>query len=154
MVRLGVQDTDRYGRTVASVIRVDGLDVNARQVTTGAAWVYRKYLKDKSLLALEAEAKNRKQGLWSLPVSEQIPPWDWRAAKRAETAQVTPVITQEKSQASFSQHSSPGGSFNCNVMNGCGKMSCAEALYQLNVCRNPYLDGDGDGRPCERQCGH
>lgn len=154
MVRLDVQDTDRYGRAVARATRVDGLDVNARQVSTGAAWAYRKYLKDKSLLVFEAEAKNSKQGLWSLPVSEQIPPWDWRDAKRAGTAQATPVTTQEKPQVSFSQYSSPSGGFNCNTMKGCGKMSCAEALFQLNQCRNPYLDGDGDGKPCERQCGH
>jgi endonuclease YncB( thermonuclease family) len=154
MVRLDVQDTDQYGRTVARVTRVDGLDVNARQVTTGAAWAYRKYLKDKSLLVIEAEAKNSKQGLWALSDSEQIPPWDWRGAKRAGTAQVTPVTPQEKRQTAFSQQSSAGGGFNCNVMKRCGAMNCAEAQYQLKQCRNPYLDGDGDGRPCERQCGH
>ena len=86
--------------------------------------------------------------------SEQIPPWDWRDAKRAGTAQAAPVTTQEKTQASFSQYPSSDGGFNCNTTKGCGKMSCAEALYQLNQCRNPYLDGDGDGEPCERQCGH
>ena len=154
MVRLDVQDTDQYGRTVARVTRVDGVDVNARQVSTGAAWAYRKYLKDKSLLDLEADAKNRKQGLWALQATEQIPPWDWRNSNRAATEAVAPEPLQEKRQASFSQHYSPSGGFNCNTMKGCGKMSCAEAMYQLNQCRNPYLDGDRDGKPCEQQCGH
>lgn len=154
MVRLDVQDTDQYGRTVARVTRVDGIDVNARQVSTGAAWAYRKYLKDKSLLDLEADAKNSKQGLWALPVTEQVPPWEWRNSNRAATELVSQEQLQEKRQASFSQHYSPSGGFNCNTTKGCGKMSCAEALYQLNQCRNPYLDGDGDGKPCERQCGH
>lgn len=157
MVELDVQDTDDYGRTVARTIRVDGVDVNAEQVRSGAAWVYLKYLKDKSLLALEAEAKNIPQGLWALPTSDQVPPWEWRHAKQAGAVPATPVPAQPKRQASFSQFDSPeagggGGSFNCSKLKWCGQMSCAEALYQLNQCGNPNIDGDMDGRPCERQC--
>lgn len=63
---LQVQDTDRYGRTVARVI-VNGQDVNREMVREGAAWVYRAYNRDKSLLAVEADAQARKRGLWALP---------------------------------------------------------------------------------------
>ena len=49
-------------------------------VRQGAAWVYRQYLKDKSLLAVEAEAKAANRGLWALPEAQNIPPWDWRKA--------------------------------------------------------------------------
>lgn len=148
MVRLDVQDTDSYGRTVARVKRVDGLDVNAEQVRAGAAWVYPKHLKDKSLLVVEAEAKNRQVGIWALPASDQIPPWEWRHSGQTDS---TPD-TQPARQTTFSQTESSGGSFNCSKLKWCGQMSCAEAQYQLSVCGNPNIDGDRDGRPCERQC--
>ena len=47
-------------------------------VKIGAAWVYRKYVRDKSLYDIEIEAKAAKIGIWSLPESEQVPPWEWR----------------------------------------------------------------------------
>ena len=155
MVKLNVQDTDSYGRTVARVTRMDGLDVNARQVQVGAAWAYPQHLKDKSLLTLEAEAKKNKLGLWARPISEQIPPWDWRKTQRAAAEPKEPA--QQKRQTSFSQFDSPAtpaGSFSCKPLKWCGQMSCAEAQFQLTQCGNPNIDGDGDGRACERQCGH
>jgi endonuclease YncB( thermonuclease family) len=64
--RVEQQDRDRYGRAVGKVY-VGSLDMNAEQVKRGMAWVYRQYNRDKSLLALEQEAKNAKRGLWSEP---------------------------------------------------------------------------------------
>jgi endonuclease YncB( thermonuclease family) len=72
-----VVTVDRYGRTVARLY-VGDLDVNQEMVRLGAAWVYRKYSKDQSLLDVEAEAKAAKRGLWALPEAEQVPPWEWR----------------------------------------------------------------------------
>jgi len=45
--------------------------------------------------------------------------------------------------------------FKCDRRQYCSQMtSCAEAKYFLANCRNPKMDGDGDGIPCERQwCG-
>lgn len=80
-VLVKIQDTDRYGRTVARVY-VGNIDVNAEMVRIGAAWVYRKYARDQNLFTLEDQAKQRRVGLWSLPESQQIPPWEWRKAKR------------------------------------------------------------------------
>ncbi|MCF1459085.1 MAG: thermonuclease family protein [Shewanella sp.] len=71
------QTTDRYGRVVAHVY-VDGVWVNAELVRNGAAWVYRKYSKMPELLDLEEAAREAKRGLWALPESEKIKPWDWR----------------------------------------------------------------------------
>jgi len=84
-VRVKVQATDKYGRTVGRVY-VDGdpatqvptVDVNAEMVRRGAAWVYRGYSNDPSFLFLEEEAKREKRGLWSLPESQRTPPWEWR----------------------------------------------------------------------------
>lgn len=74
---------DQYGRALAHV-RVDDVDVNVEMVRLGAAWVYRRYSEDAGLLALEAEAREARRGLWALPKAEQLAPWDWRALHRAE----------------------------------------------------------------------
>lgn len=74
-VGLTVVDTDRYGRLVAEV-RADGRSANAEQVRRGMAWVYRKYSDDAALLALEAEARNARRGLWADP--DPVAPWEWR----------------------------------------------------------------------------
>lgn len=51
-------------------------------VETGNAWVYRKYNNNPELILLEDNAKVAKIGLWSLPESEQTPPWQWRQMKK------------------------------------------------------------------------
>ncbi|MCG6541903.1 thermonuclease family protein [Pseudomonas sp. KSR10] len=142
-VTLNVQDRDRYGRTVARV-HVGSTDVNAEMVRTGAAWAYRDYLKDKSLLNLETTAKHFKRGLWSLPLAEQQAPWDWRKAKRTGRNQQTAAVQPSLSSSA---------SFSCSVTKSCRQMSgCAEARFQLRQCGNPRIDGDGDGTPCEAIC--
>ena len=80
-VQVDVRDIDRYGRTVGRV-SVGGTDVNAAMVASGAAWVYRQYSKDAQLLALEAEARAAQRGLWGLPETQRVPPWEWRREKR------------------------------------------------------------------------
>jgi endonuclease YncB( thermonuclease family) len=72
-----VQETDRYGRSVGTVW-VSGRSANAEMIRQGQAWVYRQYLRDRSLLALEEEAKQARNGLWALPEAERVPPWQWR----------------------------------------------------------------------------
>jgi micrococcal nuclease len=75
------QSTDRYKRVVGRVY-VGNVDVNAELVRRGSAWVYRKYAKDKKLYTLENQARKSRVGLWKLPESERMPPWEWRRAKR------------------------------------------------------------------------
>ncbi|MBL6077729.1 thermonuclease family protein [Belnapia sp. T18] len=79
--RVIVVDTDRYGRTVARVY-VGGIDVNAEIVRQGTAWVYGRYSRDPVLLGLESGARRTRQGLWILPESERVPPWEWRQQHR------------------------------------------------------------------------
>jgi endonuclease YncB( thermonuclease family) len=66
---------DGYGRVLGE-LRVDALDVNAEQVRRGYAWVFRRYSLDPYLLALEAEAKAARRGLWQDP--DPVAPWLWR----------------------------------------------------------------------------
>lgn len=66
---------DRYGRILGRVTCA-GIDANAEQVKTGMAWVYDKYVTDKSLYDLQDRAKNNKIGLWTDP--NPTPPWLFR----------------------------------------------------------------------------
>ena len=149
--RVVVQDTDRYGRTVGRVY-VGGVDVNAELVKQGAAWVYRQYLKDQSLLALEAEAKTAKRGLWGLPEAERCPPWDWRKGTCATASAPAPRAPAAPTAAPSSAAASSSG-FTCAGKRRCGEMtSCEEAKFYLTKCGVSSLDGNKDGVPCETLC--
>ena len=71
-------DTDRYGRTVGLVFLPDGQCLNEALLRSGMAWVYQRYCNHPECskwLELEAAARNKKIGLWSMP---SIPPWEFR----------------------------------------------------------------------------
>jgi endonuclease YncB( thermonuclease family) len=85
-VRVNAVDIDRYGRTVGEVY-ADDVCVGCELVRAGHVWVYRHFTQDAALLALEAEARAAKRGLWSLPEAERVPPWEWRERERARAAQ-------------------------------------------------------------------
>jgi endonuclease YncB( thermonuclease family) len=76
-VRVVVQTKDRYGRTVGRPY-VGDLDVCEEMVRIGAAWVYRQYVVDESLFDVENDAREAKRGIWGLPESDQVEPWNWR----------------------------------------------------------------------------
>lgn len=73
------QKTDRYGRTVARVT-CRGQDASAHQVRSGMAWVFDRYVTDRSLYRLQDEARAAGRGLWSEPAP--VAPWEWRRANR------------------------------------------------------------------------
>jgi endonuclease YncB( thermonuclease family) len=135
-----VQERDRYGRYVARLY-VGDIDVNRVMVGQGAAWVYRQYLTDKSLLQVEQDAKGAKRGLWGLPEAENVPPWEWRNGKNQRTT----IPTNRKDDIS--------NQTSCGSKQYCGQMtSCEEARFHLNSCGLYRLDGDSDGVPCESLC--
>ncbi|MBN8279042.1 MAG: thermonuclease family protein [Gammaproteobacteria bacterium] len=78
-------DQDAYDRIVG-VLYLGETNVNAEMVRTGYAWAYRKYLGalagDADYCRLEGQARESGFGLWSLSVSERLPPWEYRADKR------------------------------------------------------------------------
>jgi len=141
VVRVVVQDTDRYGRTVGRVF-VGATDVNAELVKQGAAWVYRQYAKDQSLFALEEQAKLAKRGLWALPEVERCQPWDWRRGA-CPTVMAAPASPAVKGS----------GGLTCGDKRYCRQMtSCEEATFYLKTCGVNSLDGNKDGVPCEALC--
>ena len=74
---------DRYDRTLAHIDLPDGNELNRELVRRGYAWWYREYSKDETFGQLEADAREKKLGLWA--DAKPIPPWDWRAAKREQS---------------------------------------------------------------------
>lgn len=138
-VRVVQTDLDHYGRIVARVYQ-GSTDINAEMTRQGAAWVYREYARDQTLYTLEKDAKAAKTGLWSLPVAQQVPPWQWRraGAKTSKPAAESNASHQE---------------FTCGSKRYCKEMSsCEEARFYLEECGLSRLDGDEDGIPCENLC--
>jgi endonuclease YncB( thermonuclease family) len=71
-------DKDRNGRTLGRVW-CGGIDANAEQVRQGMAWVFDRYVKDRSLYPLQDAARAARRGLWQ--DQEPLPPWEWRQAR-------------------------------------------------------------------------
>lgn len=156
-VSVDVTDTDRYGRKVGKVF-VNGTWVNREMVRLGGAWVYRQYNKDPELLDDETQARDSKLGLWALPESEQVPPWEWRRANKGKSSSGSSsnssheIIPAYKKPVVVSATQSQSG-FTCGSKRTCSQMSsCEEAKFYLNQCRVSRLDRDHDGVPCENRC--
>jgi endonuclease YncB( thermonuclease family) len=96
-----VVDTDRYQRKVAYLV-VEGKNINEALISEGLAWVYREYLREIELIALEREARNSGKGLWSVP--DPIAPSDWRRGERS----IVSVNTQKKERIGLVKKSRSG----------------------------------------------
>lgn len=87
-------DTDRYGRSVGTVM-VDGKSLNEELVKSGFAWVYGQYCK-KSVCAQwkkdEETARKNKVGLWAQP--NPIPPWEFRHGSSKTDPAPSTITTQ------------------------------------------------------------
>lgn len=79
-IRLEVQSTDRYGRTIAFGYLDDGRELSAEMLKAGLAWHYKKYNTDEDLAELERQAKESRGGLWS--DDNPMAPWDNRMYHR------------------------------------------------------------------------
>jgi len=144
-VRVVSQAVDNYGRMVAH-LGVEGLDVNTEQIRRGMAWEYSHYHRNKTLVALEAEARQAPRGLWAQ--RNPTPPWDWR--KLHPNVDRNPVIPPARSSTvSSTSPIDPA----CSPRKHCSAMtSCEEARRYMQQCGGGTLDGDGDGVPCEKLC--
>lgn len=131
-VKFVTDAVDPYGRLVAH-LSVDRLDVNAEQVRRGMAWDYSHYHGNKTLVALQAEARQAARGLWAQ--RDPMSPWEWR-----------------KQHPATDPHAAVPAAHDCK--RHCAQMtSCEEARRYLALCGGSTLDGDGDGVPCEKLCG-
>jgi len=149
-------DTDRYGRVVGRVF-AEGRDINRSMVEGGAAWAYRRYLTDQTLIAAEARARGQRLGLWSMGDTQAVPPWEWRRGRRDAKSAVVEPVSPSQPQSLFLLRSRAGGrhdgQFTCSGKRYCRQMtSCEEAHFYLRSCGISSLDGNGDGKACETLC--
>ncbi|MDA9587366.1 thermonuclease family protein [bacterium] len=82
-ISLKPQVKDRYGRIVAEIY-VGSRNINLQMVQEGAAYAYRKYLKQcdqNAYLKAETGAMNRTLGVWG-PYKVDQKPWDYRRSRR------------------------------------------------------------------------
>jgi endonuclease YncB( thermonuclease family) len=77
-------EQDQYDRLVA-VVYHGNENVNAWMVQQGHAWAYRQYLDDAQYCAWEQQARASGLGVWSLPSTRRIAPWEFRQAEREQT---------------------------------------------------------------------
>ena len=125
-VNLVVDGTDRYGRTIGTIILPDGRTLNQELIRNGFAWHYKAYSKDPELARLEEEARAEKRGLWAGP--NPIAPWDFRkkgqTANSEESAIEKPVKTPVTNTSKVFICDSKGAKTyhvreNCSVLNRC-----------------------------------
>ena len=96
---------DKYDRLVA-VVYLDDENVNAWMVQQGHAWAYRQYLDDAQYCAWEQQARASGLGVWSLPPTKRIAPWEFRQAEREQT-QIVMGTTVETEQRVRGRHERP-----------------------------------------------
>jgi endonuclease YncB( thermonuclease family) len=79
--RVVEQGKDRYKRTLGRVF-CEGVDTSAEQIRRGMAWVFDRYVIDRSLYAVQDEARAAKRGLWADP--NPVPLWEVRPKRKAQ----------------------------------------------------------------------
>ncbi|HZW25271.1 MAG TPA: thermonuclease family protein [Gallionella sp.] len=146
-VQVESRAVDDYGRIVA-MVSVAGLNVNREQVRRGLAWEYSRFHSNRELMALQREAQQARRGLWA--GEDIVEPSQWRkqhpsASFVASPAAVSSVVTPPR--AGVAADEAGCGKARCSMMT-----SCAEARRYYARCGGKPMDGDHDGRPCEKLC--
>ena len=129
-VTLKIKATDRYGRSVAEVLK-GRTNINQSLLGSGNAFVYWQYISGcdrQTYSRLENNARLRKFGVWAVPDGIQRP-WDYRRSRKAVNASTT--------------NESNSGRYRCKEI---GSWSRAQDLLKQG---HTYLDRDGDGEACE-----
>lgn len=80
IVRVVEKGIDKYGRTLAEVFLPDGQSLNQLMVAAGMAWRHVYFSKDKTLMALEKQARQTNKGLWA--GDHPVAPWQWKRKKK------------------------------------------------------------------------
>jgi len=136
-VRMRVVDTDRYGRTVAEILK-GRQNVSLQMVRRGQAFAYRQYLRNcdaTAYLGAERGAEVDRLGVWSTPGGIQRP-WDFRHGRRG----YRPAAPQSSRPPS----TIPDGS-----RYRCSEIGSYERAQELLRQGHIYLDRNGDGVACE-----
>jgi endonuclease YncB( thermonuclease family) len=135
-VTLRVVTTDRYGRSVAEILR-GSQNVNLQMVRRGQAFAYRQYLSQcnaTAYLGAERAAQTDRIGMWSRPGGIERP-WDFRHSQRG----YRPAASRPPASSTIA----PSGRYRCSQI---GSHARAQELLRQG---HTYLDRNGDGEACE-----
>jgi micrococcal nuclease len=156
-VTLRITDTDRYGRCVAKVY-TGNTSINLALVQEGQAAVYRQYLggcpelRDR-LLSAEAQAKQRRLGLWAQP--NPVMPWDYRKSGTPKASPSKPqVFVQQKPVRTLGAPASQSSGLPSCVNSDCNcsdfrSQAEAQRVFDTFPSDRFRLDRDRDGIACE-----
>lgn len=139
-VRCDGKERDRYGRLIA-VCYSGEANLNASMVRSGWALAYVQYSRDYVLH--EQMAAQERQGIWRC---EFDAPWDYRSGVRSQATPTAPDVGRPA--ASSGRDATGGPDSDCRDFR---TQAEAQALFEAAGPSDPHrLDGDGDGRVCER----
>jgi endonuclease YncB( thermonuclease family) len=146
-VRVSVQTTDRYGRSVSRV-GVEGADVSLQIIRAGLGWYYKQYSKDASYAAAEAEARVAQRGLWA--DSSPTAPWAFRQLRGQAAA---PPNAPDPATSGNATGSAPGpfrGNSVSHVFHaaGCQYFDCANCTANLPTYQAAIAAGFTPHRDC------
>jgi endonuclease YncB( thermonuclease family) len=144
VVRVAVDEIDKYGRSVGTIFLPDGTNLNEALVAAGYGWWYAKYAPTRSRLArLEAEARHRKLGLWRDP--DPMPPWifrhpelreEWEKSKCELRTDGCPAEKETVTCAAEASVKDVGGAQKKVRFDADGSGECvARALLDYQLCR-------------------
>lgn len=133
-VTLKTSSYDKYGRMLAEVY--DGLqNINLKMVQQGWAWAYT--YSQPMYEKAQKQAQKQRVGLWQ--VNNPVAPSEWRKMKN--------IGYQSNSQAVEKTRNSA----NCKQKRSCAGFDNFTAANQyFRQCNARYMDGNGDGIPCNR----
>ena len=129
-VTLNSKATDRYGRSVAEVLK-GSTNINQSLVGSGNAFVYWQYIGGcdrQTYSRLENDARLKRMGVWGVPGGIQRP-WDFRKGRKGSSTSASGGYSS--------------GKYRCREI---GSWSKAQELLKQG---HTYLDRDGDGEACE-----
>lgn len=84
---------DQNERVIAYV-NCSGTDVNSEQIRRGMAWVFERYVTDKSLYTIQNKAQSSHIGLWEY--SSPTPPWEWRETQQRASKEMESAILRHE----------------------------------------------------------
>ena len=131
-VTLRTKATDRYGRSVAEVLK-GSTNINQSLVGSGNAFVYWQYISGcdrETYSRLENDARLKRLGIWSVNGGVQRP-WDYRRGRRGG------------SSATSGGGGTTSGKYRCKEI---GSWDKAQVLLKQG---HAYRDRAGDGKACE-----
>jgi endonuclease YncB( thermonuclease family) len=106
-VTLRTHGLDKYGRTIADVLLMNGTNVDHELVKYGWCWWYRKYAPGNTVLEkLEKDAREAKKGLWVDPAP--VPPWVYRKTRRGQSLDLSEMVPLESVNDVTSSRGPPG----------------------------------------------